>query len=282
MFYIYKIINKINNKVYIGKTGRNIDVRWREHCSKASQGINTYLYNAIRKYGEDNFIIEEIDKTENSNEINLLEQKWITFYDSSNKNKGYNLTKGGDGNLQYDWDEIYFLWDKGLSIKEISEKLKCNRTTVGEALKFHSSYSLSESLARSNWQKISILQYDKNKKFIKKYSTITEAAKENNCSPHTLFNCIKNQTYSALGFYWVKDEQQIFNDIKLVSKKNKVSIIQYSLNDKILNTFQSAAEAARFLNPQGNIKSISSCIIQVCRGKRKTAYGYKWKYLEMI
>ena len=143
MFYIYKIINKINNKVYIGKTGRNIDVRWREHCSKASQGINTYLYNAIRKYGENNFIIEEIDKTENSNEINLLEQKWITFYDSSNKNKGYNLTKGGDGNLQYDWDEIYFLWDKGLSIKEISEKLKCNRTTVGEALKFHSSYSLS-------------------------------------------------------------------------------------------------------------------------------------------
>ena len=32
MAYIYKITNDINNKVYIGKTVKSIEKRWKEHC----------------------------------------------------------------------------------------------------------------------------------------------------------------------------------------------------------------------------------------------------------
>ena len=32
MAYIYKIINDINNKVYIGKTAFDIEKRFKEHC----------------------------------------------------------------------------------------------------------------------------------------------------------------------------------------------------------------------------------------------------------
>ena len=44
---------------------------------------------------------------------------------------------------------------------------------------------------------------------------------------------------------------------------------------EILKTFSSITEAERYLNKKGGRRHIT----EVCRGKRKTAYGYKWKYL---
>jgi hypothetical protein len=54
--------------------------------------------------------------------------------------------------------------------------------------------------------------------------------------------------------------------------KPKKPVIQYSLDNEIIKIWDSASEAGLFLNKQSS--SISSC----CSGKRKTAYGYKWKY----
>ena len=49
-------------------------------------------------------------------------------------------------------------------------------------------------------------------------------------------------------------------------------VLQLDLDDNIINRFSSASEAERHLNGKGS--HISCC----CLGKRKTAYGYKWKY----
>lgn len=49
-------------------------------------------------------------------------------------------------------------------------------------------------------------------------------------------------------------------------------VLQLDLNDNIINRFSSASEAERHLNGKGS--HISCC----CLGKRKTAYGYRWKY----
>ena len=54
MAYIYKIINKINNKIYIGKTTQSIEDRFNQHKNK-SKKLNTHLYNAMRTYGISNF-----------------------------------------------------------------------------------------------------------------------------------------------------------------------------------------------------------------------------------
>ena len=66
MGYIYKIVNKVNNKCYIGQTIRHYGQRWRNHRSEAfnvnSAKYDYPLYRAIRKYGLENFdfiIIEE-------------------------------------------------------------------------------------------------------------------------------------------------------------------------------------------------------------------------------
>jgi group I intron endonuclease len=49
-------------------------------------------------------------------------------------------------------------------------------------------------------------------------------------------------------------------------------VLQLDSNNSIINRFSSASEAERHLNGKGS--HISCC----CLGKRKTAYGYKWKY----
>ena len=89
--WIYKITNIQNNKVYIGQTIRPIKDRFHRHINDAMNNIlDTHFARAIRKYGKDNFIIEEIDFANNQNELNKKEQYWIRYYDSIYS--GYNET----------------------------------------------------------------------------------------------------------------------------------------------------------------------------------------------
>jgi hypothetical protein len=57
---IYQITNKINNKKYIGKTIKSLSTRFYNHCYASKNGSTTYFHKALRKYGKNNFFIEEI------------------------------------------------------------------------------------------------------------------------------------------------------------------------------------------------------------------------------
>ena len=95
---IYKITNKINNKCYIGQTIKNAEEWWKEHQSHAfgkhENDIKKVLYQAIRKYGLENFTFEVLqDNIENYEELNKAEIYWINYYNSFLQ--GYNETRGG-------------------------------------------------------------------------------------------------------------------------------------------------------------------------------------------
>ena len=92
MYKVYKIVNKVNGKYYIGMTKQTLIKRFSQHKQNAKMGKNTYLYNAIRKYGNDNFEIELLLECSNKEECCNLEIEYI----SKNKN-GYNLAPGGEG-----------------------------------------------------------------------------------------------------------------------------------------------------------------------------------------
>ena len=93
MPYIYKITNINTNKVYIGKTSRTIQERWKEHCKQFNQdALNRPLYNAMKKYGVDNFLIEVVEECDESI-LSIREQYWIDAYNSYYD--GYNATLGG-------------------------------------------------------------------------------------------------------------------------------------------------------------------------------------------
>jgi group I intron endonuclease len=92
---IYKITNMTNGKIYIGQTIRNLDVRKAEHKSSALNSDKNYpLYNAMVKYGFDNFSFEVIDTAESTEQLNIAEQKWIAQLNTISPN-GYNLENGG-------------------------------------------------------------------------------------------------------------------------------------------------------------------------------------------
>lgn len=86
---IYKITNLVNGKVYVGQTRRTLEKRKQQHLKAAKSGVNTHIYNAIRKHGEDNFKFEKICDVENEADLNVLEQYYISLYDSVKR--GYNM-----------------------------------------------------------------------------------------------------------------------------------------------------------------------------------------------
>lgn len=94
---VYKATNKINGKCYIGQTRHSLEHRKNTHLRYARKGIDTHFYQAIRKYGEENFEWEIICSTNNKKHLNELETFYINYYDSIKH--GYNMVDGGDNNI---------------------------------------------------------------------------------------------------------------------------------------------------------------------------------------
>ena len=87
---IYKIVNKINNKIYIGQSVW-IERRFSSHKHDIKKDFNHHLYNAFRKYELSSFEFIVLEKIENVNELDLRELYWINHYKSNDPNYGYNI-----------------------------------------------------------------------------------------------------------------------------------------------------------------------------------------------
>jgi len=92
-YVLYEHRNKINGKRYIGITN-NTTKRWYgkgkhyENCS--------YFWNAIQKYGWDNFTHTILLSGLSLEEANRLEVEYISEYKTQQKEFGYNLAAGGN------------------------------------------------------------------------------------------------------------------------------------------------------------------------------------------
>ena len=93
---IYKITNKINGKIYIGKTVNRPALRFTGHKSDARYGSNLPLHRAMMKYGFDCFDFEVIDTAESDEELKAKEFKWIRDLNSRVDGNGYNISYGDE------------------------------------------------------------------------------------------------------------------------------------------------------------------------------------------
>lgn len=59
---------------------------------------------------------------------------------------------------------------------------------------------------------------------------------------------------------------------RVIIERFSKPVLQLDLDNNIINRFSSASEAERYLGGKGS--HVGCC----CLGKRKTAYGYRWKY----
>ena len=89
---IYTIKNMVNDKHYVG-IAVDLKKRWSAH--KRCSGHNTALYNAIKKYGLENFVFSHVADAFSWEDACELEKSLIQAFDSFRH--GYNLTLGGDG-----------------------------------------------------------------------------------------------------------------------------------------------------------------------------------------
>lgn len=185
---IYKVKNEITGKVYVGQAV-NITKRWQQHINnydnQNERTYDTHFYRAIRKYGIDNFsfsIVELCDQ----NELNEKEARWINYYHSYHN--GYNSTLGGDGRIYIDRENFKnFYIENNVSITELANHFKIDRTTAGKILKelgIKADYYVSDTLKKkiceeyTSDQSISCLSLSK--KYNKDPETISKILKENN------------------------------------------------------------------------------------------------------
>ena len=94
MGIIYKAVCLENQKIYVGQTTCSLEVRKRNHFT--CKGCK-HFYAALKKYGKASFVWEILEESEDKEKLDEAEIRWIAFYDSTNPEKGYNLSTGGQG-----------------------------------------------------------------------------------------------------------------------------------------------------------------------------------------
>ena len=88
--YIYKTINLINGKVYIGQKKSSV------FLEEKYLGSGKHLKRAVLLYGKENFKVEMLDTSETKKELDDKEIYWISYYNATDNTIGYNISNGGN------------------------------------------------------------------------------------------------------------------------------------------------------------------------------------------
>lgn len=208
------------DKYYVGQT-INEEGRFKAHIYNAiTRKDNSHFYNAIRKYGLENFIYCVLEENILRENLNMKEQEWIEYYDSYYN--GYNMTLGGDGVRRLVISEETRrklsnshkgrdVWNKGKhgiyskeTIKRMSESSK------GKHQSYETKKKISNGLkgrpspfkGKTSPKRKKVLKYDLNGNFIKEYTSMMEAAKENPKCGNNIGAVCQGKRIQAGGFIW--------------------------------------------------------------------------------
>lgn len=204
MAYIYKITNLINDKIYIGKTNRTIEERFKEHCNeyKKERSEKRPLYNAMNKYGIENFKIEQIEEC-SLEESSDKEKYWIEYYGSFKY--GYNATIGGDGKSYVDRELVVKTYNEVQNRTEVSKILEIDIKTVGHILKdeFNISVKSSQEISKEKNSK-AVAMLDKNtNKVLKTFPSIRDAERYFNIDYRTHISQVcDGKRKTCRGYKW--------------------------------------------------------------------------------
>lgn len=212
MGYIYKITNIQNNKIYIGKTTTCIQERFSKHIYESNtpntKGYSFILHKAFRKYGLDNFNIEQVEEVDNKF-LNEREVYWINFYNSIIPN-GYNMTFGGEGSVKIDYNKVYSLWDNGKSVAQIATILGNSIPQIKTILSTYNNFNIEINNQRTIAStKKAVCQYDKNTGIlIHTFDSIKEAALAVGVDRSCISRCCSGQKKSSRGYIWKFAEKE--------------------------------------------------------------------------
>ena len=144
MYYIiYKTINKLNNKYYIGAhSTKNIFDNYL--------GSGVAINQAIKKYGVENFQKEIMHICETKEEMYFLEEKLVNINDP----QSYNMRRGGKGG----WDHVDLRGDNNPMkrpdvVKKVVETCKKNGTYHTESRKIQQKINTKKAADKAKGKK---------------------------------------------------------------------------------------------------------------------------------
>lgn len=290
MIVIYKAQNKVNGKIYIGKTN-NLPKRIREH-TRYDVHNGLIFHKAIEKYGEENFDWEIIDSTEDFQKANELESYYIKKYNSFKPN-GYNMTFGGDGGNAHNAVPIVCLTLDGKFVKRYNSAAEAERedgftnTTVltcckgetltckGHLFMFEEDYLKNGAITYKKGKSArckKVIQCDVQGNYIASYDSIQEASLSTGTSRTAIIGCVKGRYKKANGYIWVYEIDFPIKDIESHKDKKKGRKVAqlYPKTNKIINTFDRMTDAGKSVGTSH--KNIHSVLDK----PTQTAAGFKW------
>lgn len=214
---IYCLYNIINGKVYVGQSNK-IRYRINQHFNSED---NLYIHRAIRKYGIPYFkiYILELFEEEDREKLNKSEIYFISKFNSSNRDFGYNLTEGGGGH-------------KGLPMKkEVKEKLKDIQSKYTIAYNFRTSEYIEANSRQELCNKLINLGYSIN--------------------VQNIFDAIKDVSYTK-DFLIANSLKELQSKIEqfIPPKQNTVFLYNYKTDGPILS-FDNCQSAEAYIREQG-------------------------------
>lgn len=254
---IYKIENCVNHKVYIGQSV-DIYTRWSAHkkYKKYKDRQHYFLYQAMDKYGIDNFSFTILEEC-NESDLDDKEIYYIQLYDSY-KN-GYNMTLGGSG---------------------VKGGNQSSRNKAPKNIQQFCQHDITE-----------VAKLDKRFNILAYYPSVQEAARQNHVEATNISKTLQGRNIYCDGYIYmyadvVRELCDNIKDLMLYRLLEEVypyhideehnnqprKIIVFDLNGNQLGIYDTITEASQTYNVD------SSSISKVCKGKLKQSKGYKFEY----
>lgn len=251
-YRVYVHVNKINGKIYIGQTCNSLYVR-SGHGSGIGYKHCAHFYNAIKKYGWDNFehiiLIDDI-----SLEIaNIIEEELISKYNSMDRNIGYNMMSGGGNKVRR---------------QEVTDKIaEKNRHPSEETRRKMSIASKKRIMTPELKEKIrqSNIGKKRSEEFRQKMREVKQNISEE--TRKKISEAGKGRKTSDL-------QKRVTSERSKGNKFRAIPIAQYELDGTFVRTWECAMDVEK----EWKVKYLHGRIANCCKGKRLSTQGFMWKY----
>ena len=298
---IYKHINKINGKVYIGQTKQSVAGRWRNGLGYFHKKYTSVFCRAIKKYGWDNFSHEVIEDDIATQELaNNREIYWIAVnnsyigFDNSN---GYNMTLGGNSaeHLGYPVYQIekntYKIVREFPSTAEASRFFgkssndSCIRMCCeGRKVSCKGYYWCYKSAFKNGWRPKDnelvspIYQINDDFEVVREFTSITEAHNKFGYSAGTIVQCCRLKCRKANGYYWCykSDYSADWKPAEL-SFKRREKIYCFEKNEVYRDSLEASIKTG--INRGSILKCCSHRELNAAGGLHFCFYSEKSKYI---
>ena len=214
-YCVYVHTNKINGKKYIGQTRQKPTKRWGKDGTgyKPKKDNTCKFWNAIQKYGWDNFEHEVLFENLSLEMANLLEEELIKKYNTTDDDFGYNMRFGGDNRrLSEEIREKISTARKGHNYGMIGEnapmygkhhseeaRKKISKAIRGDNNPFygkHHSEELKRQMCELRGKKVICIETGVI------YNSIREAVRDTGIRRCCIIAVLHNRQKTAGGFHW--------------------------------------------------------------------------------